>query len=98
MRLRWCERKIERTPTSLTSGFDPDASAMHFDDALDQGQANACSVAPRIQPFEETKDLLMIPRVNPHTVVPHMVDGFFLCLSAADLDARSRLRPHQLDG
>src|SRR4051812_14407207 len=80
--LCWCERKTEHTPASLTSGFDPDASAVHFDDALDQSQANACPVASRIEPFEETKDLLVIPRVNPHTVVPHIVDHVFSCLSA----------------
>src|SRR5215475_901753 len=45
MALRLCESKTERTPASLASGFDPDASAMHLDDTLDQGQANPCPVA-----------------------------------------------------
>src|SRR4030095_1250490 len=98
MASRLCESKTERTPASLASGFDPDASAMHLDDALDQGQANPCAVALWLQPFEETKDLLMIPWVNPHTVVLHIVDRFFLFLSTANLDPRGRLRPHKLDG
>ena len=69
MPLRLCERKTERTPASLASGFDPDASAMHLDDALDQGQANPCPVPLRLQPFEEAKDLLVVPWINSHTIV-----------------------------
>ena len=84
--LRLWERKTKRTPASLASGFDPDAAAMHFDDALDQGQTNPCPVALRLQPFEQAEDLLVIPWVNPHTVVPYIVDCFFLCLSQANLN------------
>ena len=98
MALLLCESKTERTPASLTSGFDPDASAMHLDDALDQGQANPCPVALWLQAFEETEDLLVIPWVDSHTVVAHIVDRFFLFLSEANLNARGRLGPHKLDG
>src|SRR6266571_1686070 len=98
MTLLLYESKTERTAASLASGFDPDASAMHLDDALDQGQANPGPVALRRQPLEETKDLLVIPWVNPHTVVPHIVDRLFLFLSHSDLDPWMRLSPHKFDG
>src|SRR5215471_14926207 len=98
MALRACESKTELTHASLASGFDPDASAMHLDDALDQSQANPCSVTLRLQPFEEAKDLLVIPWINPHTVIMDIIDRFFLFLSTSNLDSRRRLHPHKLDG
>src|SRR5215475_11239751 len=98
MTLLLCKSKIERTPASLASGFDPDASAMYFDDALDQGQANPCPVPLRLQPFEEAKDLLVVPWINPHTVVLYIVDRCFLFLSTSNLNPWGRLSPHKLDG
>src|SRR5262244_3554600 len=62
-----CEGKTERTPLALARGFDPDASAMHLDDALDQGQTDARALALRLQPLEEAKNLRLILRRNPHT-------------------------------
>src|SRR5215510_4064560 len=71
---------------------------MHFDDALDQGQANPCPVPLQLQPFEEAKDLLVVPWINPHTVILYIVDRFFLFLSTSNLNPWSRLSPHKLDG
>src|SRR5262249_57518976 len=96
MALRLGESKTEHTPASLASGFDPDASAMHLDDALDQSQANPCPVTLRLQPFEEAEDLLVIPWINPHTVILDIIDRFFLLLSKPNLAPRLGLSPHTL--
>src|SRR6185369_10218746 len=79
--------------------LDPDPAAMHLDDSLDDGEADACPLAPGLQFIEEAKYLIVIFRRNADTIVPDKENGFFIfAAQLADLDQRRRLTAHEFGG
>ena len=75
----------------------PDAAAVAVDDPLHDRQAHprALVILGPVQPLEHAEELMGIPHVEPHAVVPDEIGPLgrrIAVVPAADLDPRHLLR------
>src|SRR5262245_59607246 len=85
----WSEREEECCPL-VNDGVRPDPAAMAMDDALHDGQADACAleVLRPMQTLEDSEELVRILHVEPGSVVAHVEDVVAVLAPTADVHAR----------
>ena len=91
------KREIERGSLSQFT-LDPDPPAVHFDDALHDGQSHPRAIDLRIEFVEQAKDALVMFGRNADAVVPDVYDwhALFFCTSP-NLDEWFCLLPCELE-
>src|SRR5262245_40442910 len=100
MRLRGPLRQSEAERRTLTRPLrlDPDATAMHFDDSIDQRQPNPGSHRCGIQLLEQPKHFLVILRIDADTIVLNVEHGLAALCAHPKRDMRPWLIAHELGG
>jgi hypothetical protein len=80
--------------------FQPDSSAVKFDDSSDDGKPDACSVNLRIEAIEQAEDAVVVLWVNADAVIAHIErDHSILRLAVlSDFDHRILLFAHEFGG